>query len=206
MLTKRPAPDRGHPRQTSTSARRLTRTLAGAAVAAVCLSIAPIQAGAAGNSVDPSTYVHSVCTSLGNYKNQLESLQSSSNFNDASSLTEVRDKLVAFLNQIVAPTNSAVTDLQNAGAPNIKNGNKIAALIVNEITALRDAFTKAATSAQQLNTSDQAAFQKGIDAIGKRIDTAGNKTSRVLDDAKKRFNTKALNKAKAQDPSCEGLK
>jgi hypothetical protein len=167
--------------------------------------LSPIPAVAAGNSVDPSTYVHSVCTTLTSYTNQVKTLQASSNISSATSLTDVRDGLVAFLDQVVAASNSALTDLQKSGAPNLKNGNKIAALIVNEITALRDAFKKAASDSQALNISDPKAFTKGLQAIKKRIDVAGTKSNRVLDDAKKRYKSKTLNAAVSRDPSCQGL-
>ena len=199
-----PAPDQTRTGMTATGGIRLARTLAAVTVAALCL--ASIPALAAGNSVDPSTYTHSVCTALGNYKSQVTSIQTSSNLSSASTLTEVRDRLVTFLNQVGAASSSAVTSLQNAGVPNIKNGNKIAALIVKEVAALRDAFAKAARAAQALNLNDVKAFRSATQAIAKRIGAAGTAANRVLDDAKKRYNVGTIKSAEAQDPSCQGLK
>ena len=204
MPTRRPAPET-RPAKTGTRGPLLPRTLAGVTVAALCLALTPIQAMAASNSVDPSTYTHSVCTALGSYKNQVTSIQASSNLSSASTLTEVRDRLVAFLTQVGAASNSTVTSLQNAGAPSIKNGNKIAALIVGEVSALRNAFAKAARAAQALNLNDVKAFRSATQAIGKRIGAAGTTASHVLDQAKKRYNISALKAAEAQDPSCQGL-
>jgi hypothetical protein len=168
--------------------------------------LAPIQATAAGNGVDPATYVHSACTTLGTFTTQLTSLQTSSNISNATSLTDIRDKLVSFLNQAATLTTSTVADLRNDGTPNIKNGDKYASLIVKEIASLRDAYAKAASSAQALSTSNVNAFKKQATAIGKSITAAGDKASRVLADAKKRYNLKALIALQSQDPSCQGVR
>jgi type IV secretory pathway TrbF-like protein len=206
MPTRGPAPERTRSGKTETRGPLLARALAGVVVAALCLALTPIPAMAAGNSVDPSTYTHSVCTALDSYKSQVTSIQASSNLSSASNLTEVRDRLVTFLTQVRAASNSAVTSLQNAGAPTIKNGNKVAALIVNEITTLRDAFAKAARAAQALNLNSVTSFRSATQAIGKRINAAGATASHVLDNAKKRYNISALKAAEAQDPTCQGLK
>jgi len=180
--------------------------LAATAAVALVLALAPIQAMAQGSSVDPATYVHSVCTTLTSYKTQVSSLEASAGLADATSIADVRDKLVAFLGQVSSATSSAVTDLQNAGTPNIKNGNKVAGLIVQEVTALGTAFTKATRAAQNLNTSNAKAFKKGADAIDKSVTAAGKQATSVLNVAKKRYNTKVLNSAQAADASCQGLK
>ena len=185
---------------------RLARTLTATAAVTLVLALAPIQAMAQGSSVDPATYVHSVCTTLSSYKTQVSALEASAGLSNATSIADVRDKLVAFLGQVTSTTSSAVTDLQNAGTPNIKNGNKVAALIVREVTTLGDAFSKATRAAQNLNTTNANAFKKGADAISKGVTTAGKRATAVLSDAKKRYNTKVLNTAQAADPACQGLK
>jgi hypothetical protein len=185
---------------------RLARTLVVGTAVAFVVALTPVQATAQGNSVDPATYVHSICTTLSGYKTQVSSLQASAGLADATSIADVRDKLVAFLGKVSSATSSAVTDLQNAGSPNIKNGNKVAALIVREVAALGNAFEKATRAAQNLNTSNAKAFKKGADAIDKGVRAAGARTTRVLDDAKKRYNTKVLKAAQTADPSCQGVK
>jgi hypothetical protein len=204
MPARRPAPEQARPCKTATRGMRLARAFAGVTVAALCLSLTPIQATAAGNSVDSSTYVHSVCTAQSSYKSQVASIQASSNLSSATTPTEVRDRLVVFLNQIVTASNTAVTSFQNAGAPNIKNGNKIAALVVNEVSALRNAFAKAARAAQALNLNNVKAFRSGTQAIAKLINAAGTAKS-VLGGANKRYNVTALKAAVSKDPSCKGL-
>jgi hypothetical protein len=168
--------------------------------------MATIQAADAATSVDPATYVHSICTTLGGYKTQLTGLQTSTDIANSTSLAEVRDKLVAFLSQASTLTDTAATALQSAGAPSIKNGDKIAALIVAEVTALRDAFAKATRSAQALNVGDIKKFKKQEQAISKQINTAGAKVKSVFADAKKKYDTKPLKASQTQDPSCQPLK
>jgi hypothetical protein len=157
-------------------ARGLTGALAVATLATVWLSVGPTQAIAASNTVDPATYVHSVCSALGTYQTELNSLHDAENRSNGSSLADTRDRLVTFLTQATTATQTAVTQLQAAGAPSIKNGDKIAALIVKEITAVRDAFMKAADSAHALNTSDRSAFQTKID--GRKADRRSREEDR----------------------------
>jgi hypothetical protein len=206
MPTRRPAPESTRSGKAHMKGSLVPRALAGVVVAALCLALAPVEAMAAGASVDPATYTHSVCTTLNSYKAQVASIQQSSNLSSATTLTEVRDRLVSFLTQVGAASNTAVTSLQNAGTPNIKNGTKIAAVITNEITTLRDAFAKATRAARALNLNNVTAFKSATQAIGKRINAAGASAGQVLDNAKKRYNVSALKTAEAQDPTCQGLK
>jgi hypothetical protein len=185
-------------------ARRLTGALAVATLATVWVSLGPTQAFAASNTVDPATYVHSVCSALSTYQTELNALHDAEGRSNGSSLADTRDRLVTFLTQATTATQTAVTELQAAGAPSIKNGDKMAALIVKEVTAVRDAFIKAGDSAHALSTSDRSAFQREIDAVGKQIDAAGKKAGRTLGAAKKRFNTKVLNAVQSKDPTCNG--
>jgi hypothetical protein len=204
MPATRPASAQARPDKTVTKGARLARAFAGFTVAALCLSLTPIQATAAGNSVDPSTYVHSVCTSQTKYTSQIAAIEVSTNPSSATTLTQVRDRLVLFLNRVVAATSSAVTNFQSAGAPNIKNGKTIAALIVKGIAVRRGAFAKAARIAQALNPANAKTFGSGTQAIGKIL--AAGTTNGVLAGTNKRYNVTPLKAAVSQDPSCQGLR
>lgn len=204
MPATRPAVAPEH--ETATRAPRRGRLVAAATVAALCLSFATIQAADAATSVDPATYVHSICTTLDGYKTQLTGLQNSTDLANSTSLAEIRDKLVAFLSQATTVTDTTATGLQSAGAPSIKNGDKIATLIVAEVTALRDAFAKATRSAQALNVGNIKKFKKQELAISKQINTAGSKVKGVFTDAKKKYDTKPLKASQTQDPSCQSLR
>ena len=204
MPVRRRASEPARPGQTLGTGTRLARAFAWFTVTALCLSLSAFPATAAGNSVDPSTYVHSVCAAQSSYRSQVAAIQASSNLSSATTPTEVRDRLVVFLNHIVAALNTAVTSSQSAGAPKIKNGNKIAALVVKEVTVLRNAFAKAAHAARALNPSNVTAFRSGTLAIAKLINAAG-KTTSVLSGVNKRYNITALQAAVARDPSCQGL-
>jgi hypothetical protein len=183
---------------------RRARFLVATAVAGLVLSIAPVAALAQSTSVDPATYVHSVCTTLSSYSGQVTALQSSTDLSNATSLTDVRDKLVSFLGQVRSASSTALTALQNAGAPNIKNGSKIAAVIVREVSALGDAFTKAENLAQKLSTTSLSSFKRGIAAITKLEKSAGQQATKVLASARGRY--PSLKSAGKSDPACQGLK
>jgi hypothetical protein len=196
-------PDRPRPGETGTRGPGLPRALAGVTVAVLCLSLVPSPASAAAGVVDPSTYVHAVCTTLGGLNSKLISLETANSVSGATTLTGLRDRLTAVLTPMVPAISSAVTDLRNAGAPNVKDGTKIAALVVKELTAVRDAFAKAARGARALSTSSPAAFKKGAQVIAKILTAAGAKANRVLDDATKRYKTNVLDPVRSQDPNCQ---
>lgn len=183
---------------------RSIRFFAAAAIGAVLLSVAPATALAQGATVDPPTYVHSVCTALSNYSGQVTTLQSAANLNSATSLTDVRDRIVTFLSQVRTATGTAVTALQNAGSPNIKDGSKIAAVIVRQISNLGDAFAKAEKLAQRLSTTDLNAFKRGAAVITKLENSAGKRSANVLADLKGKY--PSIKAAKINDPACQGLK
>jgi hypothetical protein len=173
---------------------------------ACCLSLATFQAADAATSVDPATYMHSVCTALGDYRTKLVSLQTSTDLASSTTLTEVRDKLVSFLTQATTASDATATALQSVGVPSIKNGDKVAVVIAGLVTGLRDAFAKATRSAQELDVSNAKVFKKQEQAISKQINVSGKKVKSVLAEAKKRYDIKALKAAQSQDPSCRPLR
>lgn len=183
---------------------RRARFLVATAVAGIVLSIAPVTALAQTTNVDPATYVHSVCTTLSSYQGQVTAFQSSTDLNNATTLADVRNKIVSFLGQVRSATSTAVTALQHAGAPNIKDGNKIAAIIVREVSALGDAFKKAESLAQKLSTTSLTAFKRGATAITKLENAAGKQATSVLATAKRRY--PSIKAAGVSDPACQGLK
>lgn len=206
MPSREPNHTGTHASSISSKRRNVARLVGTLLAVSASLVFLPAQSLAASNTVSAQSYIHSVCTTLTNFEDQAKSLEASANIGSSTSLSDVRFRLVNFLNQIVGVTNSSVTDLQNAGIPKVKNGNKIAALISMEITNLRDAFAQAGTSAQALPTDDPTAFQQGAQTIDNQISAAGKNAQKALDDAKTKYKTSSLNQAEARDPACKGLK
>jgi hypothetical protein len=190
---------------------RLGRPLPAATAAALILSFSLATGPAAlastsSHSVSPAAYVHSVCTTFGNLTREFASLDAASGPGDAETPAEARERVVVLLDRVATEMNSAVTDLRGAGVPRVQNGRRLAALLVQQVVALRSAFARAGHDARALPVSDPHSFERRADAITARIEAAEAKAQRVFGGATNLFNNQTLERAAARDPTCQALR
>jgi len=129
-------------------------------------------AGCGGSSgTSPAAYVKSVCTTLGKWSSSIRTassrLQSAST--GATSLANGKQQYVAFIRALVSDTDTAVSRLKDAGAPNIKNGKQISSTLVSTFTQAKAGLSNAASEATRIPVSSAAAYQAGASGVSIQI-------------------------------------
>ena len=168
-------------------------------------SPAPPAAPAPSQKVPPKQWAHSVCTSLRDWSTNIKDLTTEFRSSGGSSTdaAQVRDSLVSYLGNTVTETETLLTQLDQAGTPNFKDGSKVATLFQNAMTDVRDLFATGQQNAANLDTTDLTQFRASASSIGNDITQGGTKLSQTFRSAGRKY--KAADKILGAERSCRSL-
>jgi hypothetical protein len=169
------------------------------------LAISAALAGCGGSSsssgVTPAAYVKSICQAVGPFEKDVQARSSALDLSTIKSAADGKQALQGFLTAIASDTDGAVSKLKAAGSPNVSNGTKISAAIVNAFSQLKGALTKAAAQAGSLPTNSPSAFKTAAQALGTSVRTSMSTIGSSLSGLK----SADLEKAAKSEPSCQNL-
>ena len=175
-------------------------------VAVICTTLALSIAPASAKTVPVKTWVKGICTNLVEWQNDLQ--QQSDTFQsavtDSSSISEVKDMFVDFLDGAITSTKTMIADVKALGTPKVADGKGIAEVITTGLTEVQTGFKEALASAKTL-PNKQAAFKAQLDTITKKLDASSNRASKVFDSAEKQYDTKSLDAARKNATDCAAL-
>jgi hypothetical protein len=166
---------------------------------------APLAAPAPAQKVPPKQWAHSVCTSLRDWSTNIKDLTSQFRSAGGSSpdAAQVKDLLVSYLGNTVSETETLLTQLDQAGTPNFKDGSKVAVLFQNAMTDVRDLFSTGQQDAANVDTTDLTQFRAATSRIGNAITQGGTKLSQTFKSAGRKY--KAANKVLGAERACRAL-
>jgi hypothetical protein len=166
---------------------------------------APLAAPAPAEKVPPKQWAQSVCTSLRDWSTNIKDLTSQFRSAGGSSpdAAQVKDLLVNYLGNTVSETETLLTQLDQAGTPNIKDGSKVAGLFQKAMTDVRDLFATGQQDAANVDTTDLTQFRATTSRIGNAITQGGTKLSQTFKSAGRKY--KAANKILGAERTCRTL-
>jgi hypothetical protein len=159
--------------------------------------------GCGGSSqVEPATYVHSVCTALGNWKNTIQSagvaLESSGATN--ASRPVAKEDYREFVSALATATGRATGALRSAGVPQVARGQQIAGQLTQAFARATQRLAKASVAAQSIPTDSATTFQAGASSVTNQIKSALQGLSAVAPGG-----SPELRSAAAGEPACQVL-
>jgi len=166
---------------------------------------APLAVSAPAQKVPPKQWARSVCTSLRDWEANIKDLTSEFRSAGGSSpdAAQVKDLLVTYLGNTVNETDTLLTQLDQAGTPNFKDGSKVAGLFQKAMTDVRDLFATGQQDAANLDTTDLTQFRAATSRIGNAITQGGTKLSSTFKSAGRKY--KAANKILGAEKACRAL-
>jgi hypothetical protein len=166
---------------------------------------APLAASAPAQKIPPKQWAQSVCTSLRDWATNIKDLTSEfrSTGGGSTDATQVKDLLVTYLGNTVNETDTLLTQLDQAGTPNFKDGSKVAGLFQKGMTDVRDIFATGQQDAAGLDTTDLTQFRAATSRIGNAITQGGTKLSQTFKSAGRKYKT--ANKILGAERSCRTL-
>jgi hypothetical protein len=145
-------------------------------LAALVLILAALAlAGCGGSSgITATAYVHSMCSALGNWKNDIQragvKLQSSGA--GSASRPLAKQYYQEFVSALLSATQRATGALKSAGEPSVSNGKQIADGLARAFDGASRKLAQASTQAGTISTTSASAFQLGASAVTAEIRAA----------------------------------
>jgi hypothetical protein len=96
-----------------------------------------------------------------------------------------------------------LTQLDQAGTPNIKDGSKVAVLFQNAMKDVQNLFSTGQQDAANVDTTDLTQFRAATSRIGNAITQGGTKLSQTFKAAGRKY--KAANKILGAERACRSL-
>jgi hypothetical protein len=175
---------------------------------AVCLATTLLAVPAsAANKVPVAQWVNGVCETLSDWRDEVqeEADDFRSSVSSDSSVSDVKDQFVQFLDDVVESTKSMLSDLRDLGIPDIGQGSKIAATMRTGLRKVQQGFEDAHARAEDLSTSNRSRFTRELESISDALDKSSSAAGDVFDSAKNKYDTKQLDTAENKSPACKGL-
>lgn len=175
---------------------RRAGALAGTAL--VVLAIA----GCGGSTVQPTSYVRSVCQALGNWKNTIQSAGVALESSGASSATRpvAKQDYQRFVASLVLATRRAASALKAAGTPSVSGGQQIAARLTQAFDRAAGGLANASAQAAKVPTDTATDFQRGTSAVSSQIRTSLAQIAKVTPGQNQQLRSDA-----AKQPACQVL-
>jgi hypothetical protein len=158
-------------------------------------------------SVPPNKWVRTVCTNINDWQNTIQQgANLTTSLQGATDVAQVKDQVVSYLQSTVTASDQLVTNIGQAGTPNVKNGSKIAKAFKNGFSQIRDTFATAQNTTQGLDTSDPTQFASALTDVGTAIENGSNGVKSTFNSIDTKYHPRALDRAFNREPACTSLR
>jgi hypothetical protein len=184
----------------SVARRRFAPRLAALALIVAALALA----GCGGSSgVTAAAYVHSMCSALGNWKNDIQQAGAKLQSSGAGTASRPMAKryYLEFVSALLSATQRATGALKSAGEPSVGGGRQIADGLARAFDGASHKLARASTQAGTISTASASAFQLGASAVTAEIRAALQGIALV-----KPSESPELRAAAAKDTACQVLR
>jgi hypothetical protein len=158
---------------------------------------------AAAAPADAGAYADTVCGALSDWMASIEegnaSLQDS--LGDEVDLENVKQGLLDFLDDTIANTEELVGTIEDAGVPDVDNGEQIHDEIVSLLGRAQTAFEDARDTVDALDASDPQALGQGLQELGTSLQSAFDDVQNPLENT----DSTELNEAFESNEACTSL-
>ncbi len=154
--------------------------------------------------VSAEKWVKSVCTSLGDWAEDLAAAQEGVDRSE-SDLDQQKEDLVAYLDEVTDATHALLKRLKKAGTPDVEDGKGVIGAFRKGFTQARDTFADAADDAESLDTEDASQFEEDVVDIQDAIAGGADDIGATFDEADEKYDVPELDDAFEAEPSCSGV-
>ncbi len=168
----------------------------------VSLVAAAALASCGGGSVSPQAYVKAVCQAVSDWQGQVQerSTDLEQNLGSDPSPEEGKEALGTFLDDVISDTDRMLGRVEEAGTPDIEDGEETANRLTEALRRVQEAFRDAREQVNDLSTGSPEEFQQGADEIGSAIQSAFTETGTTLDQP-----SPELDPVFEREPACDQL-
>lgn len=174
------------------------------------IAVALTAVACGGGGVDAEVWVRSVCTTLSDWNGQLQSrtgdLQTEIQGLPQGAFQRLQDLMLTYVDGVIEDTEQAVSNLEEAGAPDVEDGREASELIVAGIREARMIFVEAREDIAALDPGRPRQFATALEQIGARVQEGGERVQAGFEAADERgLGGRELDEAFAEEPACAAL-
>jgi len=159
-----------------------------------------------GSAASPETWAADICGAASTWMNdigaQSESLDDT--MSGAASIEDVRDRLVAFVDDAIERTDQMLSEIDDAGSPDVDNGEQLADDFLEVLAGFKTALEEVRTTAAGLS-DDPAQFAEGAQQIATAMAAAGSEIQTGLNELQQSAGSDDLDAAFDDEPACQEL-
>lgn len=153
--------------------------------------------GSSGETVPAKQWVGDLCTAIEDWQVGLKDVPDASSNVD---LAKVKTDMAAFLDALVTSTDKLVGRIDQAGVPDIKDGDQAARDFKAAFGGMETSFKDAKSTIEDVTTDDQAKFAGGLTQVGLVLKSAVDTAGKAFDNISKKYPD--LAKAGKDAPAC----
>jgi hypothetical protein len=156
----------------------------------------------------PDIWAASVCGALGNWVKDLQdgSRQLGTQMRDTKDLKTVKARFVDFLENAEQSSEEMVGKVEDAGAPDVEQGEAIQEDLVTALEKVNTSFSKAVDRANDLSTDSLQSFSSGVSKLSQDVQNNLATTGQDFSTLSDRFQSTELDDATDGEPACQQFK
>jgi hypothetical protein len=185
--------------------RNVPRIVGASAVALVLVACGNGDGGSGGDNgtVSPETYAQNLCASMQTYIYDVTALSTdfAAAIDPAASLDEQKTAVLAFLDDVLEATDRLISSVDDAGVPDIDDGEDVVVAIEETFAEARGILDEARAEVETISVEDPQAFVEQLNAIGQTIQTSLGEIGSSL----AAIDAPELNAAVNDDPECAAV-
>jgi hypothetical protein len=183
---------------------RLTRIKALSIGSAIGLATMAISSCGGGDTVSADAYVGDICTAMGDYittisEGQTEALSALSGGADPE---EGKEQVTTFLDDATSASEEAASQIEDAGTPDVEDGEEIADAINAAFEGITTTFEDAQGAAEDLPTDSEESFQSAAQEISTDLTESSTQISEGLGEVQA---NQELTDAAENNSECQSL-
>jgi hypothetical protein len=161
--------------------------------------------GSGNDQVD--AWASQVCGSVGTWLTGINDrgAQLNTDVQSVADLGAGRDLLVTFMEDVVGLTDAMLSSVEAAGAPDVENGDQLAADLLAALQPVKTTFEGAVVEAQNLPIDDPNTFSAAATELGNSITNSQGDFQAAFDALQAEYDSPELNQAFATVPECAQL-
>jgi hypothetical protein len=159
----------------------------------------------ASGAAEPSVWAASVCGALGNWVKSLQagSQDLSSTLRDTKDLKTVKARFVTFLENAEESSGEMVDKVEEAGPPDVSQGEAIQDDLVATLGDVQQGFSQAVDKANELSTSSLQSFSSGVSKLSEDVQDNLATTGGEFNSLSDRYQSPELDDATDGEPACQ---
>jgi hypothetical protein len=154
-------------------------------------------------TVSAEAYAQRLCANMQSYINEVTTLSTdfAGEIDPAASLDEQRDAVLAFLDDVLAATDGLIAGVEDAGVPDIDNGEEVVLAVEDTFAEARGILVDAREQVEAISVDDAQAFADQLSQIGETIQASLGEIGSSL----AAIDAPELTEAVSQDPACAAV-